>query len=92
MFGEELTEIEGGDMGDCKNKHQCYTSEEAHKSMKPVTYLECTIHTLANAPSLNMFDEELKEIEGGDMGGLQKQTSVLHVRRSLQIDETCYTP
>ena len=26
------------------------------------------------------------------MGGLQKQTLVLHVRGSQQIDETCYIP
>jgi len=39
-----------------------------------------------------MFGEELAEIEGGDMGGLQKQRSALHVRRSPQIDITCHTP
>jgi hypothetical protein len=50
--------------------------------MKPVTHLECTFYTLANAPGLDVFGPELTEIKGGDMGGLQKQTSVLHVRRS----------
>jgi hypothetical protein len=33
--------------------------------MRLVTYLKCTIYTLANVPGLNMIDKELKEIEGG---------------------------
>jgi hypothetical protein len=40
--------------------------------MGPVTYLECTFHTLAIAPNLNVFHPEFIEIEGGDMGGLQE--------------------
>jgi hypothetical protein len=72
MFDKELKEIEGGTWGGCKNKHWCYMSGGANKLMKPVTYLKYTFHTLAKAPSLDVFGPELMEIQGRDMGGLQK--------------------
>jgi hypothetical protein len=43
-----------------------------YKSIKPITYLKCTFHTLAEAPSRDVFGPELMEIQGRDMGGLQK--------------------
>jgi hypothetical protein len=92
MFGPQSMKIEEGDMGGSKNEDRCYTSERAHNSIQHVTYLEYTLHTLANAPGLDTFGEEFMEIEGGDMEGLQKQRSVLHIRTSLQIDTTCYIP
>jgi hypothetical protein len=55
-------------------------------------HLEYTRHVLSNAPGLNVIGEKLTEIQGGDMGGLQKRRSVLNVRKSPQIDETCYIP
>jgi hypothetical protein len=60
--------------------------------MKHVTYLECMFHTLAIASDLDEFGPEFTEIEGGHMGGLQKRRSVLNIRKSPQIDETCYIP
>jgi hypothetical protein len=76
----------------CKNEDRCYTSERAHKSIQPVTYPKHNPHTFANAPGLDMFGPESVEIEGGDLGGVQKRRSVLHVRTSPQINITCYIP
>src|ERR1700733_4766602 len=53
----------GGMWGGCKNKDRCYKSDGAHKSIKAVTYLGYSLHTLANTPGLDIFGPESTEIE-----------------------------